>query len=37
MVANGEATVGDIDAHHQRPGLRWAFMGPCLTFAPRRR
>jgi carnitine 3-dehydrogenase len=34
MVANGEATVRDIDASiTEGPGLRWAFMGPCLTFA----
>ncbi|GAA2338823.1 L-carnitine dehydrogenase [Streptomyces caniferus] len=34
MVANGEASVGDIDASiTEGPGLRWAFMGPCLTFA----
>ena len=34
MVANGEATVEDIDASiTEGPGLRWAFMGPCLTFA----
>lgn len=34
MVANGEATVADIDASiTEGPGLRWAFMGPCLTFA----
>jgi len=33
MVAEGEATVDQIDrsiAHG--PGLRWAQMGPCLTF-----
>ncbi|MEV6564576.1 3-hydroxyacyl-CoA dehydrogenase NAD-binding domain-containing protein [Streptomyces kronopolitis] len=34
MVASGEATVEDIDASiTEGPGLRWAFMGPCLTFA----
>ncbi|MBB5940359.1 3-hydroxyacyl-CoA dehydrogenase NAD-binding domain-containing protein [Streptomyces zagrosensis] len=34
MVAEGEATVADIDASiTEGPGLRWAFMGPCLTFA----
>ncbi|MFD9812181.1 3-hydroxyacyl-CoA dehydrogenase NAD-binding domain-containing protein [Streptomyces sp. NPDC059080] len=34
MVANGEATVKDIDdSITEGPGLRWAFMGPCLTFA----
>jgi carnitine 3-dehydrogenase len=34
MVANGEATVRDIDAAiTEGPGLRWAFRGPCLTFA----
>ncbi|MFD7668451.1 3-hydroxyacyl-CoA dehydrogenase NAD-binding domain-containing protein [Streptomyces sp. NPDC059788] len=34
MVANGEATVEDIDASiTEGPGLRWAFMGPMLTFA----
>lgn len=34
MVAAGEATVSDIDASiTEGPGLRWAFMGPCLTFA----
>ncbi|MFH9419508.1 3-hydroxyacyl-CoA dehydrogenase NAD-binding domain-containing protein [Streptomyces sp. NPDC017529] len=34
MVANGEATVADIDASiTEGPGLRWAFMGPILTFA----
>lgn len=33
MVASGEATVRQIDdAITQGPGLRWAFMGPCLTF-----
>jgi carnitine 3-dehydrogenase len=33
MVAAGEATVRQIDdAMTQGPGLRWAFMGPCLTF-----
>ncbi|MFI8993211.1 3-hydroxyacyl-CoA dehydrogenase NAD-binding domain-containing protein [Streptomyces sp. NPDC053542] len=34
MVANGEATVQDIDdSITEGPGLRWAFMGPMLTFA----
>ncbi|KUF14344.1 3-hydroxybutyryl-CoA dehydrogenase [Streptomyces silvensis] len=34
MVANGEATVAEIDASiTEGPGLRWAFMGPMLTFA----
>lgn len=34
MVANGEATVREIDdSITEGPGLRWAFMGPCLTFA----
>ncbi|MEV0598371.1 3-hydroxyacyl-CoA dehydrogenase NAD-binding domain-containing protein [Streptomyces sp. NPDC050315] len=34
MVANGEATVKDIDdSITEGPGLRWAFMGPMLTFA----
>jgi carnitine 3-dehydrogenase len=34
MVASGEASVEDIDASiTEGPGLRWAFMGPCLTFA----
>ncbi|MBI0299779.1 L-carnitine dehydrogenase [Streptomyces sp. PRKS01-29] len=34
MVANGEATVQEIDdSITEGPGLRWAFMGPCLTFA----
>jgi carnitine 3-dehydrogenase len=34
MVANGEATVSEIDdSITEGPGLRWAFMGPCLTFA----
>jgi carnitine 3-dehydrogenase len=33
MVAAGDATVAQIDlAVTQGPGLRWAFMGPCLTF-----
>jgi carnitine 3-dehydrogenase len=33
MVAVGEATVGEIDeAIAYGPGLRWALMGPCLTF-----
>ncbi|WP_447041482.1 3-hydroxyacyl-CoA dehydrogenase NAD-binding domain-containing protein [Streptomyces sp. DSM 118878] len=34
MVANGEATVQEIDdSITEGPGLRWAFMGPMLTFA----
>jgi carnitine 3-dehydrogenase len=34
MVANGEATVRDIDRSiTEGPGLRWAVMGPMLTFA----
>lgn len=33
MVGAGEATVEEIDAAMAYgPGLRWAFMGPCLTF-----
>jgi carnitine 3-dehydrogenase len=33
MVAAGEATVEEIDAAIAHgPGLRWAQMGPCLTF-----
>jgi carnitine 3-dehydrogenase len=33
MVATGEATVEEIDASvTYGPGLRWALMGPCLTF-----
>lgn len=33
MVAAGEATVEQIDqAITKGPGLRWALMGPCLTF-----
>ncbi len=33
MVANDEATVAEIDAAiADGPGLRWAVMGPCLTF-----
>ena len=33
MVAAGEATVEQIDqAIADGPGLRWALMGPCLTF-----
>jgi carnitine 3-dehydrogenase len=33
MVASGEASVAQIDlAITAGPGLRWAFMGPCLTF-----
>ncbi|MEU8887859.1 3-hydroxyacyl-CoA dehydrogenase NAD-binding domain-containing protein [Streptomyces sp. NPDC048442] len=34
MVAGGEATVREIDdSITEGPGLRWAFMGPMLTFA----
>ncbi|CAM5676853.1 3-hydroxyacyl-CoA dehydrogenase NAD-binding domain-containing protein [Streptomyces badius] len=34
MVTNGEATVAEIDASiTEGPGLRWAVMGPMLTFA----
>jgi carnitine 3-dehydrogenase len=34
MVASGEATVRDIDLSiTEGPGLRWAVMGPMLTFA----
>ncbi|MFD4024390.1 3-hydroxyacyl-CoA dehydrogenase NAD-binding domain-containing protein [Streptomyces sp. NPDC058576] len=34
MVAAGEATVAEIDASiTEGPGLRWAVMGPMLTFA----
>lgn len=34
MVAAGEATVREIDASiTEGPGLRWAVMGPMLTFA----
>ena len=34
MVAGGEATVRDIDRSiTEGPGLRWAVMGPMLTFA----
>ncbi|MBM7058178.1 3-hydroxyacyl-CoA dehydrogenase NAD-binding domain-containing protein [Streptomyces durocortorensis] len=34
MVASGEATVAEIDASiTEGPGLRWAVMGPMLTFA----
>ncbi|MFE7437284.1 3-hydroxyacyl-CoA dehydrogenase NAD-binding domain-containing protein [Streptomyces tendae] len=34
MVASGEATVRDIDRSiTEGPGLRWAVMGPMLTFA----
>ncbi|WP_369216377.1 3-hydroxyacyl-CoA dehydrogenase NAD-binding domain-containing protein, partial [Streptomyces flavofungini] len=34
MVASGEATVQEIDdSITEGPGLRWAFMGPMLTFA----
>lgn len=33
MVAAGEATVEEIDESIScGPGLRWALMGPCLTF-----
>jgi carnitine 3-dehydrogenase len=33
MVANGEATVEQIDASiTEGPGLRWAFHGPMMTF-----
>jgi carnitine 3-dehydrogenase len=33
MVAAGEATVEQVDAAiTEGPGLRWALMGPCLTF-----
>lgn len=33
MVANNEASVQDIDdSIVYGPGLRWAIMGPCLTF-----
>ena len=33
MVADGTATTDEIDAAIiHGPGLRWAFMGPCLTF-----
>jgi carnitine 3-dehydrogenase len=33
MVAAGEASVEEIDASIAfGPGLRWALMGPCLTF-----
>jgi len=33
MVADGVASTGEIDdAIIYGPGLRWAFMGPCLTF-----
>jgi carnitine 3-dehydrogenase len=33
MVAEGEATVEEIDESiAYGPGLRWALMGPCLTF-----
>ena len=33
MIATGEATVEEIDAAMiYGPGLRWAVMGPCLTF-----
>jgi carnitine 3-dehydrogenase len=33
MVAAGEAMVEELDASIvQGPGLRWALMGPCLTF-----
>ena len=33
LVADGVATTDEIDAAITGgPGLRWAFMGPCLTF-----
>jgi carnitine 3-dehydrogenase len=33
MIAAGEATVAEIDESiASGPGLRWALMGPCLTF-----
>jgi len=33
MLATGEASVMEIDAAiREGPGLRWALMGPCLTF-----
>ena len=33
MVADGTASTGEIDdAIVYGPGLRWALMGPCLTF-----
>jgi len=33
LVADGVATTEDVDAAIAHgPGLRWAFMGPCLTF-----
>jgi carnitine 3-dehydrogenase len=33
MIAAGEATVEEVDASiAYGPGLRWALMGPCLTF-----
>ncbi len=33
MVAEGVATTAEIDAAiTEGPGLRWALMGPCLTF-----
>lgn len=33
MVAEGVATTDEIDAAvTEGPGLRWALMGPCLTF-----
>jgi len=33
MVSEGEATVDQLDASiAYGPGLRWALMGPCLTF-----
>ena len=33
MVAEGVATTAEIDtAITEGPGLRWALMGPCLTF-----
>ncbi len=33
MLSAGEASVEEIDAAiREGPGLRWALMGPCLTF-----
>ena len=38
MVANGEATVEQLDLSITAgPGLRWALMGPMLTFSSCRR
>jgi len=38
LVAEGVASVADIDtAISVVPGLRWALMGPHLTFPPCRR